>query len=220
MTHTFATLEVPQTMYDFVAQKLREAGYSQAFVDGAIDMHGIGLVPAPAQPATDVPAPDPISAALELLGLSWCQLCAADGRSGFYHVDRPDECPHDDEALGDEAALAAYRDQRLTAVAAAIASLTPAMALAAAGELHDRESLTDYRGLDDRFIVTRRDGGHEPGRKHDGCRYFPLDLTHDRHAIPAIIAYAASCEQDRPRLARELRFHADRLHLTLTESAG
>lgn len=43
-THTFATLEVPAAAFDFIAAKLKEAGYEHAFVDGALDMHGIGLV--------------------------------------------------------------------------------------------------------------------------------------------------------------------------------
>lgn len=42
-THTFATLEVSQAVFDEVEKKLREAGYDHAFVDGLIDMHGIAL---------------------------------------------------------------------------------------------------------------------------------------------------------------------------------
>lgn len=44
-TYTFVTLEVPQSVYDFVAARLREASYGHAFGEGGIiDMHGIGLV--------------------------------------------------------------------------------------------------------------------------------------------------------------------------------
>lgn len=44
-THTFATLEVSNAAYDEIAAKLKEAGYDHVFMeDGAIDMHGIGLV--------------------------------------------------------------------------------------------------------------------------------------------------------------------------------
>jgi len=46
-TYTFATLEVSRETYDEIEAKLREAGYDHAFVDGAIDMHGIGLVRKP-----------------------------------------------------------------------------------------------------------------------------------------------------------------------------
>lgn len=42
-TYTFATLDVSAAAYDEIKAKLTEAGYSHAFVDGAIDMHGIGL---------------------------------------------------------------------------------------------------------------------------------------------------------------------------------
>ena len=68
------------------------------------------------------------------------------------------------------------------------------------------EQLKDKRttGLYNKFTVTRTDGKSEPGEKHDGCDYFVLDLTHDPHAIPALVAYAASCETDYPLLARDL----------------
>ena len=42
-TRTFAKLEVSTATYDEIAGKLRAAGYDHAFIDGAIDMHGIGL---------------------------------------------------------------------------------------------------------------------------------------------------------------------------------
>lgn len=60
------------------------------------------------------------------------------------------------------------------------------------------------RGLYVKFNVTRTDGQSEPGRKHDGCDYFVLDLTHDPHAIPALAAYAKSCRSAYPLLARDL----------------
>jgi len=46
-THTFAELEVSAAAYDEIAAKLRAAGYDHAFVNGAIDMHGIGLTRGP-----------------------------------------------------------------------------------------------------------------------------------------------------------------------------
>jgi hypothetical protein len=45
-THTFATLEVSAAAYDEIKAKLVEAEYQHAFIDDAIDMHGIGLVKA------------------------------------------------------------------------------------------------------------------------------------------------------------------------------
>lgn len=44
-TYTFAALELTKASYDEIAAKLRAAGYDHAFTrDGAIDMHGIGVV--------------------------------------------------------------------------------------------------------------------------------------------------------------------------------
>lgn len=60
-------------------------------------------------------------------------------------------------------------------------------------------------GLYRKFRVERTDGKSAPGKKHDGCEYFVLDLTHDPHAIAAINAYAQSCERDYPQLAGDLR---------------
>lgn len=61
------------------------------------------------------------------------------------------------------------------------------------------------RGLYRKFEVKRTDGTDAPGGKHDGCRYFVLDLTHDPHAYAAIYAYAESCEEEYPLLAADLR---------------
>ncbi len=61
------------------------------------------------------------------------------------------------------------------------------------------------RGLYEKFFVKRVDGSSAPGGRHDACDYFVLDLTHDPHAMPAIRAYADSCETDYPILANDLR---------------
>lgn len=54
--------------------------------------------------------------------------------------------------------------------------------------------------------IERSDGQSAPGGKHHGCQLFVLDLTHDQHAIPAILAYADSCEADGfTALAADLR---------------
>ena len=58
----------------------------------------------------------------------------------------------------------------------------------------------------DKFIVERTDGQSGPGRKHDGCRYFVLDLTHDSAASAAALAcYAEAIEATYPTLAADLR---------------
>ena len=61
------------------------------------------------------------------------------------------------------------------------------------------------RGLYNKFEVRRVDGSSEPGGKHHWCEYFVLDLTHDKHAGAALLAYADSCEAEYPLLARDLR---------------
>lgn len=60
-------------------------------------------------------------------------------------------------------------------------------------------------GLYQKYIVTRTDGTDRPGGKHDGCGHFVLDVDCDPHALPALEAYADSCEEDYPQLASDLR---------------
>lgn len=64
------------------------------------------------------------------------------------------------------------------------------------------------RGLYNKFNVYRTDGGSAVGAKHHGCEYFVLDITHDPHAIPAMLAYAESCKTDYPLLSHDLRAQA------------
>ncbi len=59
-------------------------------------------------------------------------------------------------------------------------------------------------GLYKKFTVKRTDGQHKKGCKHEDCTYFVLDMTHDKHAIPALKAYAKSCKKEYPRLSGEL----------------
>jgi len=61
------------------------------------------------------------------------------------------------------------------------------------------------RGLYRKFNITRTDGASEAGRKHNGCDYFVLDLTHDQFAFQALMAYAFACEKEYPLLAADLR---------------
>lgn len=65
------------------------------------------------------------------------------------------------------------------------------------------------RGIYRKFRVTRTDGESRRtvnGRigKHYGCRYFVLDVDHDRHAIPALKAYAESCKDEYSPLAADV----------------
>ena len=54
-SYTFVTLQVPQAMFDFIAQHIREAGYHQAILeDSLLDMRGLALSPDPLPAIADV----------------------------------------------------------------------------------------------------------------------------------------------------------------------
>lgn len=63
-----------------------------------------------------------------------------------------------------------------------------------------------YRGIYQKFEARRIDP--EAQARHADCKLFVLDLDCDPHAVPAIRAYADSCEDEYPRLARDLRIRA------------
>lgn len=71
---------------------------------------------------------------------------------------------------------------------------------------HDREHHDgcEAEGLYQKYRVERVDGSDQPGGRHDGCRYFVLDLTHDPSARFAARIYAEDIEGARPRLSAEL----------------
>lgn len=58
-----------------------------------------------------------------------------------------------------------------------------------------------------KFDVIRTDNAEaDPKSKHfGGCHYFVLDIDHDPHAAPALLAYADSCQATHPQLAADLR---------------
>ena len=61
------------------------------------------------------------------------------------------------------------------------------------------------KGLYDKFTVTRTDGqDKKKDDKHYRCDYFVLDLTHDKHAMVAIHAYAKSVIDEDVQLAIDL----------------
>jgi hypothetical protein len=68
------------------------------------------------------------------------------------------------------------------------------------------------RGLYGKYSVKRTDGTSEHGEKHERCKYFVLDLTHDQFAKAALSAYAMACQKEFPTLALDLRalVHGDR----------
>jgi hypothetical protein len=59
-------------------------------------------------------------------------------------------------------------------------------------------------GLYDKYQVIRRDGSSNPGRKHENCFYFVLDMDHDPYAIPALKTYIHHCKDNYPDLAKDL----------------
>lgn len=75
------------------------------------------------------------------------------------------------------------------------------------------DTLDKEIGLYEKYRVERCDGSSEEGGKHEDCRYFVLDLTHDPHAAPALRAYAKSCATDYPMLAFDLRQEAAAIEL-------
>lgn len=59
-------------------------------------------------------------------------------------------------------------------------------------------------GIYNKYAVARNDGTSAPGKKHEACEYFVLDMTHDPYARPAILAYAEACRKTHPVLAADL----------------
>lgn len=60
-------------------------------------------------------------------------------------------------------------------------------------------------GLYNKFTVIRNDGQSEPGRKHFGCSYFVLDMSHDDFAMETIQTYMRACKKEYPKLYEGLR---------------
>ena len=60
-------------------------------------------------------------------------------------------------------------------------------------------------GLYNKFQIERVDGSSREGEKHYMCKYFVLDLNHDKHARAAIAAYAESCKDEYPELSKDLK---------------
>lgn len=70
------------------------------------------------------------------------------------------------------------------------------------------KNLHQSEGLNTKYLVLRMDARDAPGEKHYNDKCFVLDVTHDPHAIPALRAYADSCQADYPDLASDLRYLA------------
>jgi hypothetical protein len=46
---------------------------------------------------------------------------------------------------------------------------------------------------------------NDPNGRHADCEYFVLDLEHDAHSTPALLAYADAAEAKYPALAADIR---------------
>ena len=60
------------------------------------------------------------------------------------------------------------------------------------------------KGIYRKFEVKRTDGKSEPGKKHENCRYFVIDIDHDEFAFYALKQYALSCKKKYPVLSDDL----------------
>jgi len=62
----------------------------------------------------------------------------------------------------------------------------------------------EQQGMFSKFHVERVDGSSAKGGKHHGCRYWVLDLDHDKHAPAAMRGYAEDCKETHPVLSAEI----------------
>ena len=63
----------------------------------------------------------------------------------------------------------------------------------------------ESRGFYGKYVVYRVDGSNDPGKKHENCKHFVIDIDHDVYAVPALLAYADLCDDNYPVLANDLR---------------
>jgi len=64
-------------------------------------------------------------------------------------------------------------------------------------------------GVYHKFNVERADP--EAQARHRTCAYFVLDVDHDPHALPALVAYADAAAAEYPKLADDLRWAVHRM---------
>lgn len=62
----------------------------------------------------------------------------------------------------------------------------------------------EQQGMFSKFHVERVDGSSAKGGKHHGCRYWVLDLDHDKHAPAGMRGYAEDCKETHPVLSAEI----------------
>lgn len=60
------------------------------------------------------------------------------------------------------------------------------------------------QGIYQKYYVERVDGSSAPGGKHANDKYFVLNLTTDKFAKIAAVAYAIACREEYPELSKDL----------------
>ena len=63
------------------------------------------------------------------------------------------------------------------------------------------DSVEPERGLYKKYYVERTDGKSANGEKHEKCKYFVIDIDHDKFAGAALLEYADRCKDDHPELS-------------------
>jgi hypothetical protein len=59
-------------------------------------------------------------------------------------------------------------------------------------------------GLYNKYYVERNDGRDSIGQDRENAVYFVLDITYDKYARVALMAYACACQKDYPKLADDI----------------
>lgn len=59
-------------------------------------------------------------------------------------------------------------------------------------------------GAYQKYDIRRLDRKDAPGEKHEKCKLFVLDISHDKYALIALKAYAEACKLEYPALSADL----------------
>lgn len=76
-------------------------------------------------------------------------------------------------------------------------------------ERRGKDQIDKIVGLYHKYYVERTDGSSSNGKKHEYCKYFVIDMTHDKFAADALLAYSIACKDKFPVLSNELREFAE-----------
>lgn len=115
-----------------------------------------------------------------------------------------------------------FNAKTLAKLAKEVEGDVPKMKAACLRQLEIEPAASDdkARGVYRKYEVKRTDGSSEGDGKHARCRYFVLDLDHDKHAAAALGAYAESCKVELPELAHDLSYTAEQLENHYAQERG